>query len=575
MNQLHNNLAEDNSSDGVQDNILLSIENLCLEFVSSIAKSPHRVISGVNLTIRRGEIYGLVGESGSGKSMTAFSVMRLLPGPNAKVTNGKVRFLQKDLLELTEQEMCELRGKMVSMIFQEPMTCLNPVMTIGAQISEVFKIHNSSPSNKPSSGPRTISFEEKTIDLLKQVGLPNPEERMHWYPHQLSGGQRQRVMIAMALAGEPELLIADEPTTALDVTVQAQILDLLKQICQERKLSILLITHDLSVVSEIAHRIGVMKNGCIIEENTVAEFFTDPKEEYSKLLLSSLPKREFLVQGLTPLQGPLITVKDLQVHFPIRTGLLRRQTGEVKAVDGVSFQISKGQTLALVGESGSGKTTVGRAILRLITNVSGQVIFEGINLLDLREQELRQRRSDFQIIFQDPYSSLNPRQRIGEIIREGMEYLKCGGNNAREREDRIDLLLEQVGLKPEYKMRFPHEFSGGQRQRIAIARALAVSPKLIICDEPTSALDVSVRAQVIALLQKFQHELAVSYLFITHDLSLVPSIAHQVAVMHRGQIVECGATAQVLNSPQHEYTRALLSAVPQKLYECCSKSNLC
>ncbi|WP_253806302.1 ABC transporter ATP-binding protein [Hydrogenovibrio sp. JE_KL2] len=534
---------------------VLKVENLCVE----LEKNHRPLISNVSFEINAGEIFALVGESGSGKSLTSLAIMRLLPEA-LQVSSGAISLNHQSLFSLPEYQMQKVRGRQVAMIFQEPMTSLNPVMKVGDQVAEVLRVH---------LGLNRKAAREKVVSLFDEVGIPNPEERYDWYPHQLSGGQKQRVMIAMALACEPDLLIADEPTTALDVTIQAQVLNLLKQIRDDRGLAILFITHDMGVVNEIADRVAVMKEGEIVEQAETEHFFTDPQHPYTQKLLSdAIPKREnFEDEALSPVQN-LLQVNDLKVYFPIKKGIFQRTVGHVKAVDGVNLTIPKGQTLALVGESGSGKTTIGQAILKLVDATAGQVNFtndqatQAINLVDLSEKAMKPFRKKVQVIFQDPFSALNPRMTINEIIREGMNSLQVGPTTRAEQDKRIESLLEQVGLLPEHKYRYPHEFSGGQRQRIGIARALAVEPELIICDEPTSALDVSVRAQVLALLKDLQKTYQMSYLFITHDLSIVPSIAHHVAVMQAGKIVEQGLVEDVMQNPQHDYTQRLLASAP-------------
>lgn len=534
---------------------VLKVENLCVE----VDSNQNALISDISFEIQSGEIFALVGESGSGKSITSLAIMRLLPEA-LKVSSGEITLNHQSLFALPEYQMQKVRGRQVAMIFQEPMTSLNPVMKVGDQVAEVIKIH---------LGLGKKATRQKVVDLFEEVGIPDAADRYDWYPHQLSGGQKQRVMIAMALACEPDLLIADEPTTALDVTIQAQVLNLLKQIRDDRGLAILFITHDMGVVNEIADRVAVMKAGEIVEQAEKAHFFTDPQHPYTQKLLSdAIPKREsFEDKGTSSVQS-LLQVNDLKVYFPIKKGIFQRTVGHVKAVDGVSLAIPKGQTLALVGESGSGKTTIGQAILKLVDATDGQVNFTNdnlasVNLVDLSEKAMKPFRKKVQVIFQDPFSALNPRMTINEIIREGMNSLKVGPKTRAEQDRRIETLLEQVGLLPEHKYRYPHEFSGGQRQRIGIARALAVEPELIICDEPTSALDVSVRAQVLALLKDLQKTYQMSYLFITHDLSIVPSIAHHVAIMQAGKIVEQGLVEEVMQNPQHDYTQRLLASAPR------------
>ena len=528
---------------------VLEIENLVLEVDQT------RLIDGISFNIKKGEIFALVGESGSGKSLTSSSVMRLLPDV-LKVTEGDIRLHGASVFSLPEYQMQKVRGKKVAMIFQEPMTSLNPVMKVGEQVAEVLKLHLNLGSKKAKT---------KVVALFNEVGIPEPETRFDWYPHQLSGGQKQRVMIAMALACEPDLLIADEPTTALDVTIQAQVLDLLKQLRKERGLSILFITHDMGVVYEMADTVAVMKQGQIVEKAEKQKFFDSPQHEYAqKLLKDAIPSQK--IKTATE-SKKLLELQNLKVHFPIKKGIFQRTVGYVKAVDGVTLTIEKGQTLALVGESGSGKSTIGQAILRLVDSTDGRVHYhlddEKICLTALSQKQMKPLRKKVQVIFQDPFSALNPRMTVGEIIREGMVSLKVGNQNREQQDTRIVELLEQVGLLAEHRYRYPHEFSGGQRQRIGIARALAVEPELIICDEPTSALDVSVRAQVLALLDDLQQKYKLSFLFITHDLSIISSIAHKVAVMQNGQLVEHGSVEEVMQNPQQEYTKQLLASAPE------------
>jgi peptide/nickel transport system ATP-binding protein len=510
-----------------------------------------RAVDGVSFSIGRGETFVLLGESGSGKSMTALSIARLLPEA-ARVVSGSVRLDGEDLLQLPESRMRTIRGGRISLIFQEPGTSLNPVMTVGDQVGEVLRRHTALTGG---------AIRKRAVELLAAVGLQDPVRQADGYPFQLSGGMKQRVMIAIAIACEPDLLIADEPTSALDVTIQAQVLQLLRELQARMGMSILLITHDFGVAAEMAHRIGVMQSGKIVETASRDQFFRAPAHPYSRQLFDSLPGRLARGQPAVAPDSPLLEVDGLKVHFPIRKGVFRRVAGYVKAVDGVSLSVKAGQTLALVGESGSGKTTVGKAIVQLLPLAGGSVRFGGVDLSTLSPGTLRDRRRDFQVIFQDPYGSLNPRMRIADIVEEGMQSLGIGGDHAA-RLARVDEVLAQVGLSPEMRYRYPHEFSGGQRQRIAIARALAVQPRLIVCDEPTSALDVSVQAQILHLLQDLQRRLALSYVFITHNMAVVEFMAHEVAVMHQGRIVEHGLTADVLGRPQHPYTRALLDAIP-------------
>jgi peptide/nickel transport system ATP-binding protein len=581
-----------------------------------------RAVDGVDLEIRRGETFAIVGESGSGKSMTALSLMRLLP-ESGRIVSGAVELSGVDLLALPEAAMRTVRGRRIGMIFQEPATSLNPVLTVGTQIREVLERHTEL---------RGAQIEARVHALLDSVGVSDVARRAEEYPFQLSGGLKQRAMIAMALAAGPDLLIADEPTTALDVTIQAQVLELLRDLQKKNGMAVLLITHDLGIVAQMAHRVAVMYAGQLVEVGERGRFFAVPQHPYSRKLFEALPgsgKRgaelavikgqvpplttefrrcrfvercEFAFDrcsaeapGWTQLSAehevrcflrereqagavswtegkstgnadqapsaPLLSVRDLKVHFAIRKGVFKRTVGYVKAVDGVSLEIGAGRTLGLVGESGCGKTTVGKAILQLI-RPEGKVEFGGVELTRLRGAELRARRRDFQIIFQDPYASLNPRMRVAEILSEGMASLGVEAN-AAARAKRVAEILDQVGLARDSVERYPHEFSGGQRQRIAIARALAVRPKLIVCDEPTSALDVSVQAQILNLLKSLQRELGLSYLFITHNIAVVEYLAHEVAVMYLGRIVERGTMDEVLRTPKHPYTQALLAAVPK------------
>lgn len=520
---------------------LLQVNNLV------VSAGDSRLVDDVSFEIYAGEVFALVGESGSGKSLTSLAIMRLL-GEGLSIRGGDVKLGSDSLFALSETQMNAVRGRRVAMVFQEPQSSLNPVQTIGKQIAEVLVLHR-------GSAP-----DAAIIELLDEVGIPNPEERLNWYPHQLSGGQKQRVMIAMALACEPELLIADEPTTALDVTIQKQILELLNELRRSRELAVLLITHDMGVVAEMADRIAVMRHGNILEQAERSQFFISPSHDYSRQLIHALPQPDDYLEYQA--HSPLLDVQDVKVWFSERRGVLQRIVGHTKAVNGVSFTIGRGETLALVGESGSGKSTVGRAILRLEDTAGGSIQFDGRDIGSLSQREFAPYRKRIQVIFQDPFSSMNPRMTVREIIEEGMQSLGLGGTK-ESREAQIRNLLERVGLEAGHLNRYPHEFSGGQRQRIAIARAIAVEPELIICDEPTSALDVSIRGQVLQLLQELQDEMGLSYLFITHDLSIIPHLAHRVAVMRNGQLVEQGETRQVMTSPVHEYTQHLLQAVPR------------
>ncbi len=596
-----------------------------------------KAIDGLSLAIDRGQTFALVGESGCGKSMTALALMRLLPESGA-IAAGQVTLGEQDVLALPESSMRAVRGGRIGMIFQEPGTSLNPVMRVGEQIVEAIETH---------TALRGKAARQRAIEWLQRVGIPEPERRIDDYPFRLSGGQKQRVMIAITLAAEPDFLVADEPTTALDVTIQAQILALLKQLQRQHGMGMLLITHDLAVVSDMADTVALMYAGQIVEVALAAEFFAAPKHPYAQALLRALPDAARKGQPLQAIGGtvpalwlpfagcrfaprcaqvlphcasrvpplfdaagrhavrcwlhepgreaaapvlapavpvaskvvaewlpvgnagstapPLLQVRGLHVRFPVRSGLLQRETGHFEAVSDVSFDIAAGRTLALVGESGCGKTTIGKALLQLLrrqAHTQGQALLEGRDLFALEGQALQQARKDIQIVFQDPFASLNPRLRVAELLDEGLHALQPGMALVA-RSQRIEQLLDQVALRRDALQRYPHEFSGGQRQRIAIARALAVQPKLIVCDEPTSALDVSVQAQILNLLQDLQRSLGLSYLFITHNIGVVAYFAHDVAVMRAGRLVESGPAEQVLERPAHEYTRALLAAVPR------------
>jgi len=548
----------------INSSSLLRVENLTTVFETGKRKTT--AVDGVSFRVNEGETFALVGESGSGKSVTALSVIRLLPEA-ARVTFGAVHFGNQDLLTLPEREMRDIRGSGISMIFQEPMTSLNPVVKVGKQISEVLIRHK---------GMSKAQARQRALDLLDAVDIKNPAHTIDTFAHELSGGMKQRVMIAIALACEPKLLIADEPTTALDVTIQARVLDLINELQQKFKMAILFIAHDLGVVKQVADHVAVMKHGKIVEQSSNEIFFTNPQHDYSWDLFAALPAMEKRGKPLLATNGikdvkavdqqvtekDTLHVTDLKVHFPIKKGIFKRTVGYVKAVDGVSLEIPPGKTVALVGESGSGKTTVGKGILRLVQTTSGEVTYLGLPIHQIGKQQLLEQRTNLQIIFQDPYSSMNPRMLVGDIIEEGMKALSVLADTGA-RKNRVLELLEQVGLSKDAHLRYPHEFSGGQRQRICIARALAVNPKIIICDEPTSALDVSVQAQILDLLNDLQARLGISYLFITHNMSVVAYFADRVAVMYQGKIVEEGEVEQVLINPQHEYTKKLLAAVPK------------
>ncbi len=532
---------------------LLEVSNLAVHFGGG--DNLVKAVDGVSFSIAAGETLVMVGESGSGKSITAMAISRLLP-PVARIESGKVVLAGEDLFRLPEYRMRDIRGAAIGMIFQEPQSSLNPVMTIGAQIGETLTRHK---------GLRGAALKSRVIELLDAVGIDEPERRLKEYPHQFSGGMKQRVMVAIALAADPKLLIADEPTTALDVTIQAQVLDLIKSQQRRRDMGILFITHDLAVAHQVADNVLVMRNGVIVERGERDAFYSNPQHAYSKQLFDALPSWEKRVrEGYSPTSDTretILSVQGLKVYYPIKKGIFRRTVGYVKAVDGIDLEIEKGRTLAVVGESGSGKTTMGKGILQLTNSYEGTVEYEGTDLGKIDAATLRRLRSDLQIVFQDPYSSMNPRMMVGDIIKEGMIAQGIGANH-EERDRRVAELLEQVGLETGYARRYPHEFSGGQRQRICIARALAVEPRLIVCDEPTSALDVSVQAQILELLRALQDRLELTYLFVTHNIGVVAYLAHKVAVMYQGRIVEYGDVEQVLHRPQHDYTRKLLAAVP-------------
>ena len=529
----------------ISDNYM-RVEELRVE----VLEDGEPIIRNVSFELKPGQVFALVGESGSGKSVTSLAAMRLLPDALA-ISHGSVEVAGEDLFELSESRMQTIRGARVAMIFQNAFTALNPVQTAGQQVAETLKLHTDLAGN---------ALQERVLQLFAEVGIPEPANRYSFYPHQLSGGQQQRVMIAMALACEPEVLIADEPTTALDVTIQEQVLDLIVELTQSRQLAVLLITHDMGVVRHTADEVAVMYQGEIIEQSPVEEFFHNPREAYSQRLIAALPDLTRFRRSVA--EDPLLTVDGVKVHFPIRKGVLQRAVDYTRAVDGVSLTINRGETYALVGESGSGKSTLGRGILNLETVTAGEVLFAGKPVSSLSRSDMLPYRKRIQVIFQNPHSSMNPRMTVGEIICEGMISLGLE-LSAGQRQSRTEELLQRVQLLPEFCERFPHELSGGQLQRVAIARALAVEPELIICDEPTSALDVSIRAEVLDLLRELQRELGMSYLFITHDLSIVPGLAHRVGVMREGRLVEQGSAEQILTSPQHEYTQALLKSVPR------------
>jgi peptide/nickel transport system ATP-binding protein len=531
---------------------ILQVKELSVSFQSR--GEEVQAVRGVSFEIHKGETLGIVGESGSGKSVTARSIMRLLPSPPSFIKEGEIVFLGENLVHKTEKEMEHIRGRDIGMIFQDPMTSLNPTMTIGTQIAESLIKHQHL-SKKEA--------ETQAMDMLKLVGIRNSEARYHQYPHEFSGGMRQRVMIAMALACRPALLIADEPTTALDVTIQAQILNLMKSMQQRFGTSILLITHDLGVVAGMCDRVVVMKDGEIVETGTTEEIFTTPRHPYTLKLLHALPRLDEkkkakpapLVLTRSDNDRPFIEVRSLKKYFDLGKGNI------LKAVNGVSFHINRGETLGVVGESGCGKSTTGRTILRLHEPTGGEVLYDGMSINRLSAKEMKIMRRYMQMIFQDPYASLNPRLRVLDIIGEALDVQKLAGSKL-ERQKRVEELLDMVGLDPSFAMRYPHEFSGGQRQRIGIARALAVNPQFIVCDEPLSALDVSIQAQVVKLLEELQHRLGLTYLFIAHDLSMVKHISDRVAVMYMGKIVELAESEELYANPLHDYTKTLLAAIP-------------
>ncbi len=524
---------------------LIAVENLSVDFNSGEAAT--HAVRNVSFDIGAAETVALVGESGSGKTVTALSILRLLPYPTASHPSGKILFEGEDLLTLPPAALRAIRGNKISMIFQEPMTSLNPLHTIERQIAEVLKIHR---------GLSDRAARERVLDLLDKVGIDDPKGRLGSYPHQLSGGQRQRVMIAMALANEPDLLIADEPTTALDVTIQAQILDLLAKLKAEFNMAMLLITHDLGIVRKMADRVCVMNNGEIVERGRTADLFAAPKHPYTKHLIESEPKGQ--PPAADPKAKTILEAKDLRVWFPIRRGFLQQTVGHIKAVDGIDLAVKEGQTLGVVGESGSGKTTLGLALLRLISS-DGPILYLGSRIDGYDSKRMRPLRRDMQIVFQDPYGSLSPRLSVGQIIEEGL-VIQNPSLTREERTERISRALKEVGLKPEWRDRYPHEFSGGQRQRIAIARALVLEPKFLILDEPTSALDVSVQAQIVDLLRELQRRHKLAYLFISHDLKVVRALANSIIVLRHGKVVEQGPARTVFAEPKTDYTKALLAA---------------
>lgn len=577
---------------------LLEIKNLSLDFVSESGTT--NALKNISISINRGEVVALVGESGSGKSVTALSILQLIPSPPAKYTAGEIFFSEPgnnkvDLLKRNRYEMQDIRGNRIAMIFQEPMTSLNPVLTCGDQVMEAILLHKKISKTEAK---------QQTIGWLEKVKLPNPDALFNRYPHQLSGGQKQRVMIAMAMCCEPSLLICDEPTTALDVTVQKTILQLIKELQQQSNMGVIFITHDLGVVAEIADRAAVMYKGEIVEQNTVKEIFTNARHPYTKALLACRPvnhergkrlpvvsdflsaegisnlelviKEPVLTKEIDPEQRTnsklpitnytsiLLTVENLSVWFPTKKTMFGKSLSTTKAVDDVSFEVFKGETLGLVGESGCGKTTLGRALLRLIEPTSGKIIYNGIDLTAKKRDELRSIRKEVQIVFQDPYSSLNPRITIGSAIAEPMKVHGILPID-KQRKDKVTELLEKVNLKAEHYNRYPHEFSGGQRQRIVIARALALNPSFIVCDEPVSALDVSVQAQVLNLLNDLKMEFGFTVIFISHDLSVVRYISDRIMVMNKGKIEESGMADEIYFNPRSDYTKKLIASIPKGL----------
>lgn len=525
---------------------LLEVKDLSVAFRHGARETL--AVDRVSFQIGRGECVALVGESGSGKSVSALSILKLLPYPSAHHPSGEIRFKGREILSLQEREIRGVRGNDITIVFQEPMTSLNPLHTIERQIAEIIELHGTLRG--------VVAIRARVVELLTQVGIPDPETRLGSYPHQLSGGQRQRVMIAMALANEPDLLIADEPTTALDVTVQAQILKLLADIRTRTGMSILFITHDLGIVRKLADRVCVMNGGKIVEQGPVERVFTAPEHPYTRALLAAEPKPD--PAPARPNEPVVISADDLKVWFPIRRGLLRRVVGQIKAVDGVSLAVRKGETLGVVGESGSGKTTLGLALLRLISS-KGPIVFLGRDIQGLGFKQMRPVRRDMQIVFQDPYGALSPRMSVGDIIGEGLA-VHHPEMSEDEREAQVVRALTDVGLDPQTRFRYPHEFSGGQRQRIGLARAVVLEPSFVVLDEPTSALDMLFQSQMVDLLRALQKKRELTYMFISHDLRVVAALASHLIVMRHGKVVETGPAAELFRNPKTDYTKALFAA---------------
>lgn len=524
---------------------LLAIQQLAVTFNSGGRKSS--AVQDVSFTLERGETLALVGESGSGKSVTALSILQLLPYPNAQHPQGSIKFQGQELCGAPPEVMEKIRGNKIAMIFQEPMTSLNPLHTIEKQVAEVLWLHK---------GMSMIAARARVVELLHLTGIPQPEQRLKSYPHELSGGQRQRVMIAMALANEPDILIADEPTTALDVTIQAQILRLLQNLQKTFGMALLLITHDLAIMRKMAQRVCVMQKGVIVESSATEQLFLQPQHPYTRQLLSAEPKGAPV--QVAPDAPEILRTEHCKVYFPVKRGLLRRTVDHIRAVDDISLRVRAGETIGIVGESGSGKTTLGLALLRLLPS-TGTTVFCGRDIAALARPELRALRRDMQIVFQDPYGSLSPRLNVGDIVGEGLKIHNLG-STAEERDAHVADILREVGLEPDMHRRYPHEFSGGQRQRIAIARAMILQPKFVVLDEPTSALDMSVQAQIVDLLRDLQRKHKLGYLFISHDLRVVRALSHHVIVLKDGKLVEQGAAEKIFGAPEQAYTKALIAA---------------